>query len=325
MVLRKVYAKEAAGKLMLGKTAGDVLKWQARDLPAAEGLIAGAPCPPWSQMGCRRGRGDKRSDVLFHILSWIFYLAGRGLRFFILENVQGIARRRGGKPSQLVGILRDMRRRLPPTWHTEVVHTNSFCVAQSRPRVYIAGWNGGMPKLVVPTLPRASLASLLARLPSTDPTAVLTEQMQQNLRDWLLRLKPQLADVTKRGTFACFEVDRRPSGSHANCRTDDAVPCLRHSAHPLWITSLGRKKPLVSRLLSVEERCVLQGFSPSMVRPDGISDTQVAQGCGNAMTVPVVGCIIHAVLTALGPQSRKRSTSSDPTSSSTSSSDSSSS
>ena len=49
------------------------------------------------------------------------------------------------------------------------------------------------------------------------------------------------------------------------------------------------------RLLHESEACVLQGMSPDIV-PPGLSRKQVFHGLGNAMTVPVVGAVLIALL-----------------------------
>jgi hypothetical protein len=58
---------------------------------------------------------------------------------------------------------------------------------------------------------------------------------------------------------------------------------------------LGKKHPEVSRLLHPAEACLLQGMHPRIV-PPGMTRAQIFRGCGNAMTVPVVGAVLVAVL-----------------------------
>ena len=129
---------------------------------------------------------------------------------------------------------------------------------------------------------------------------MLTAQQARNFQKWMRRLKPSLNDKRKRGAVACFEVDRNPNKSRANSRVDDQMMTLRASSNPIWLVSLGEghHAPSVSRLLTVEERCLLQGFSPSTF-PQGASKRKVCQAMGNAMTVPVVGCVIGAILLQL--------------------------
>ena len=112
-------------------------------------------------------------------------------------------------------------------------------------------------------------------------------------------------------TIATFEVCRDPSKPRAGIDTGCAR-CLRASAPKLWIMSHLRsiagckersglglwQSGQISRLLHAAEFCLLQGFSPSMM-PRNLTDLEVKRGMGNAMSVPVVGMILNAVLLTL--------------------------
>ena len=115
---------------------------------------------------------------------------------------------------------------------------------------------------------------------------------------------------TKRA-IATFEVCRGPSKPRAGIDIE-YVRCLRASAPKLWVMSHLRsiagckersglrlwQSGRISRLLHGAEYCLLQGFSPSMM-PRSLTDRELKQGMGNAMSVPVVGMILNAVLLTL--------------------------
>ena len=85
----------------------------------------------------------------------------------------------------------------------------------------------------------------------------------------------------------------------------------------MWLVSLGQgcRRPSVSGRLSLEERCLLQGFAPSAI-PSRVSDAQARRVMGNAMTVPVVGNVLGATLLNLQEEDERSSgSSSDPGSS----------
>ncbi len=297
---------EVKGRLHLGPHGGDVLQASLKSLPDADGLISGPPCPPWSSQGGRAACKDARAAVFRRVIQWIVHLAGRAspLRVFILENVRGILHRpRGSCKPHIAAMLRGLRG-LPSGWVVEVLTMNSECCAQSRPRVYICGWQSGqdrkaslrfVPQKVTLPFPRASLRSLLGVLPNTAPRA-LCEHMQHNLRAWMEKLQPELVDSRNRGMVGCFQVDRNPRKTWATYRVDDKAPCLRAREHKMWVVSLGEgPQPRISRLLHPLERCLLQGIGPRDL-PQGLSGAAISRGCGNAMTVPVVGFASARVL-----------------------------
>ena len=62
-VLRKMYGATSS-KLHLNRDDGDVMKVRLVDLPLADGVVSGPPCPPWSSMGPRSRWKDQRARVL---------------------------------------------------------------------------------------------------------------------------------------------------------------------------------------------------------------------------------------------------------------------
>ena len=68
-------------------------------LRPVEGVVAGFPCPPWSSLGARGGESDPRAACLEKLLGSLKAWSSKGLRWFVLENVQGIRWRMKGEPS----------------------------------------------------------------------------------------------------------------------------------------------------------------------------------------------------------------------------------
>ena len=277
----------------------DMLETSLESLPDADGLVSGPPCPPWSAMGSRRGSRDARARVLKRVLEWITFLAAtrKTLKFFVLENVAGICHKvAGSRGVMLDRVLARLRAALPESWHVVTLRMTSDCVAHHRPRVYIVGHivrDGGsrLQPEDIPRLPRARLRDLLLDLPAAKVEQVLTPKQRSNLSTYLRRL----AERGRTKAAAVFPVDRDPSKSRSRWRCDDQVSCLRHSAPKLWL-----KHGSVSRLLHPAELCRLQGFPPRAM-PCSLSGREVAKGMGNAMSVPVVGAILHAVIQNVRP------------------------
>ena len=296
-VLRKMHSGGSdASALHIGRSAGDFLKVSAQDLPNADALISGPPCPPFSRIGLHGGWKDERAGVFLHILWAIKELVRRGcLKWFIIENVVGVLAPQHAVWRRLRGCVDDK-------WRLEVLKMTSLSQGQSRPRLYIVGWlqrsNAGPHSSLreqVPDLPNRRLSSILLPLP--DQVAASGRQAA-NLRLWLKRLRPYCEEKKRRGTLACVPMDRRPQKSFASFRIDDCSPCLRASGTPLWIISLGEGTPRVCRPLHVYERCLLQGIDPLTI-PGNVRPSAIVRGCGNAMTVAIVGTVMFAVLCRL--------------------------
>ena len=310
-LLTALFAKRSdRGNIHVGSMQGDMTHVKARDVPEAEGLVAGPPCPPWSQAGARRGWEDGRAKVSKVLFLWLRHLCQRKrcLRFFILENVRGILGKLGR------GYLGQLRAAMPKDWNLAALRMDSRCLAQTRPRAYLVGWKASRAlssseatraiRAKLPQLPRRHLSDILLDLPNEDPKEVLTARQARNFRKWMRLLAPQLKDKRKRGMVGCFEADRDPDKSRANWRADDLMMTLRASGHPIWLVSLGEGHcgPSTSRLLAVEERCLLQGFDPSTF-PESVSASRIRHAMGNAMTVPVIGSVLGATLRQLQEES----------------------
>lgn len=136
-------------RLHCGPSEGDVLRVALQDLDlSADGLVSGPPCPPYSSIGHRLLELDPRSSVFVAIALWCVHLAQHGsLAFFVLENVEGIMRKRK-QDAESFGewFCREMASAMPSGWEIKVQHHNSrVCMLpQSRPRVFFVGTSPAM-------------------------------------------------------------------------------------------------------------------------------------------------------------------------------------
>ena len=77
-VLRSMYSKRPVRvDVHYGPHNGHVCSIKPNSLPDAEGVISGAPCPPFSRMGNNGGWRDPRAKVLLKILTWLQVLVLR--------------------------------------------------------------------------------------------------------------------------------------------------------------------------------------------------------------------------------------------------------
>ena len=73
-------------------------------------------------------------------------------------------------------------------------------------------------------------------------------------------LRHHLNDEEMLGRFAVCHVDRNPERVWGGrLRTDGLIPCLRAGHHMVYLISLGRPRPEVSRLMHPAEACLAQG------------------------------------------------------------------
>ena len=91
------------------------------------------------------------------------------------------------------------------------------------------------------------------------------------------------------------EQGRNYKGCYGGCRVDDLAPCLRHSGATLWLFSMDKPAgSKVLRFLHPAERCLRQGIDQRSL-PEGLTEKEIVQGCGNAMAVPAIGNVIRAM------------------------------
>ena len=142
-------------------------------------------------------------------------------------------------------------------------------------------------------LPRRPLSSVILKLPNTKKMA-LTSQQRAKLQDCLRQISERCQ--LRPGGIAVHEQGRNYKGGFCGCCVGDLAPCLRHYGAPLWLLSMDKPAgSKVLRFLNPAERCLLQGIDPRSL-PEGLTEKDIVQGCGNAMAVPSIGNVIRAMI-----------------------------
>ncbi len=113
---------------------GDLTKIDIKSLPDFDLLISGFPCQSFSIVGNRKGLYDEERGQIIFRLAEILKL--KQPRFFILENVKGLANHDKGKTLNI--ILETLNKANYKVSH-KVLNTLNFGLAQSRERIYFVG------------------------------------------------------------------------------------------------------------------------------------------------------------------------------------------
>ena len=303
----------------LGREA-NLLAMAASDLPSADVIVAGPPCPPWSSLGKKESFNDKRADVFTAVMDIIAWQAGRPkLKCFVLENVMGITNRAkdSNGTAPVTHILARLQSHCGSGWSLQVYKVNSlnFGLPQSRSRVYIVGrrrdayGQSAVPLLpqftarmdfseVLSSTPPAAVRSSLSSAGQEDHPQEYTPVVMQNIAEWKELLRPRLRTASFRGQFQIFPPDRTPSHRTSwmpKPRSPGECPCLTATGPMLHILSLGEgtENLSVDRAMTSWERAALQGFPKAVcARAMSLSGHVARRIFGNAMSLPVIGIIL---------------------------------
>jgi len=174
-----VHGWEAAQAFNVGRKDGDLLEEPLALLESSDGVVAGPPCPPWSEQGNRAGVHDDRARVFERVVEWVVELASRGaLIFFAIEHVLGILKRMFGSADRFVeSVLRKLRQAVPHFCIDYVVVSVRHALPARRQRVWLRGLRKdvllGLPMpgvLPLHALPHPKLSDVLdANVPNLRP------------------------------------------------------------------------------------------------------------------------------------------------------------
>ena len=129
--------------LRLGKLEGDLTKVQLDQLTSPVDLIcAGPPCPPWAANGNKKGVFDARSSVFVAVVSWmVAFIKSVSLIAAVLENVNGILHKVGGRESCMARVLAVLQTEVTEFWWDAVcTDAKDYRLAQTRGRVFLRGF-----------------------------------------------------------------------------------------------------------------------------------------------------------------------------------------
>lgn len=298
----------------------DVTKRDPQLMPACDVYVAGFPCQPFSCQGSLQGMADTkgRGTVIWHLLE---YIRVRRPRAFILENVCGLVRLFRQDLDAIMANIRNIGSDHSGPGHYVAnwmcLNTADHGIPQSRPRLFIVGlardflvqghkfhWPRPLPQ-------RPSLSTVVHEARPTKEVLLQREAdaMAKLSKSRRVRLQRSFAQIRAAGLDRHKEdavVDMDAFTVHwvkGHC------PCLtrtRAGAGAFWLTSHGR-------VFSLAEMLRLQGMPSDLLlstirrrhardhplrKP--LSQRQVGQLVGNAMSVNVLSRLLARVLPAVG-------------------------
>ena len=260
----------------LGHIDGDLLIADVHAWDRVDGVVAGPPCPPWSDCGKHGSWADNRAQVFWKVNDIIIDQGHKGALFFILENVTGMDKKHSGDdrtrhPTPFAEWLADLSTRAP-MWEVHVwkMDTANY-LPQHRERIYTVGVNRSMqcrsphPPCRPAAEQRIPLSDILHPGIQPNQETDLPPRLRWNLlaakmrfRD-RMRLQPETGHGSR---ILAAEIDRSPDRTwNFPLRCDGCVPTLRAKHDLTWVVLAGHG---ISRALHPIERLTLQGFPPQV-------------------------------------------------------------
>ena len=279
----------------------DITARPVDSMPVCDVYASGFPCQPWSTAGLSAGVDDQKGrGVIFpHIHD---YIRVKAPMCFLLENVKGMttSKHKDAFAKVLTSLRSGLGNKYMVSWR--IVNTADFGLPQNRPRLYIIGMRRDALHdksrfkwpLPVGCVPLASILESGKHGPDHQPKSGTTSD--KNLHMWLDRLQEN------GGPPSCpASLDIFASTSRASKRKPmiGMVPCLtrtRAGSGGYWITG-------VNRLLTTREMLRLQGLPDQFIEhasAANVTDRQLRQMIGNAMSVNVLVTIMSRLLQAVG-------------------------
>ncbi|MCK5295799.1 MAG: DNA (cytosine-5-)-methyltransferase [Alphaproteobacteria bacterium] len=264
---------------------GDLTSLDCDKIPDSDLLIAGFPCQTFSIVGKRKGFEDERGQIVFSISK---ILKQKNIKYFILENVKGLANINNGKTlKSIVKLLNDSGYNV---FH-KVLNSFDFGVPQLRERIYFVGIRKDLDvsRFNFPAEQHRLDYDLSEYLIENDDEFILNKNskkfdtFERYLSNKYNKGKFNLSDLLKEDYLI---LDTRQSDLRLY---DKKVPTLRTGRHGILYTRKGKL-----RYLSGKEALLLQGFHRDFLsKTKGISNTALLSQAGNAMTVNTIATIVE--------------------------------
>jgi len=271
----------------------DLTKRDNTKAPTADLYVAGFPCQPFSTAGLQQGFSDVRGrgEIFWHVRD---YLEQKKPRVFVLENVSGLVKIKGGEYYR--AILEALDALNTYNIYSRVMDTKEHGIPHSRRRIYFVGIakrhddrSFSFPEPVA----RPSI-ELFLDPPGKKQTAegnlppISNKTAYSNVR----RALKELSATGCKPLKVPYVVDCDSSSDRMKWMKEASpcITCSRAAGH--WVTSRGRR-------LTKDEMMRLQGMRPDKFKKT-VSETQLGIQIGNAMSVNVLERLFVRILPAAG-------------------------
>merc|ERR1719150_1636636 len=271
----------------------DLTKRDNTKAPAADLYVAGFPCQPFSTAGLQQGFSDARGrgEIFWHVRD---YLEQKKPRMFVLENVSGLVKIKGGEYYR--AILEALDALNTYNIYSRIMDTKEHGIPHSRRRIYFVGIakrhddrSFSFPEPVArPSIelfldPPGKRQAAEGNLPP-----VSNKTAYSNVR----RALKELSATGCKPLKVPYVVDCDSSGYRMKWMKEASpcITCSRAAGH--WVTSRGRR-------LTKDEMMRLQGMRPDKFKKT-VSERQLGIQIGNAMSVNVLERLFVRALPAAG-------------------------
>ena len=254
---------------------GDITQIELDSIPAADVLIGGFPCQPFSMMGAQKGFEDTRGTLFFRIAEILKDKKDKGNlpKAIVLENVRSLRTHDKGNTYRTIHrILEELGYKV----FCNILNSSDYGIPQTRNRTYIVGFANQNAEFEFPAKQELKLT--------------LQDLLQHDVDDKYFlsdRILPTILSDGTGGYKAKSEIDLKIA--RPLCAT---MAKMHRACQDNYVTQNGRVRRLTPR-----ECARLQGFDDTFKIP--VSDSQAYKQFGNAVTVNVSFAVASQVKTTL--------------------------
>lgn len=254
---------------------GDITQIKEEDVPAHNIIMGGFPCQPFSHAGLKKGFDDTRGTLFFDIARMI---KKRKPEIVFLENVKGF---RGHDKGRTFETIRNTLDELGYNVTAQVLSAKDFGVPQNRQRFYIIGLkrakygNDTFFEFPEPTHKPTRLGDILEK--NVDEKYTISDRL------WEGHQRRKIEHKEKGNGFGYGLFNEN------SIYTNTISARYYKDGSEILIEQKG-KNP---RKLTPREAARLQGYPDSFKIV--VSDVQAYKQFGNAVAVPVIRAIAHAL------------------------------
>lgn len=271
---------------------GDLMKIDPKKLPEFDLMVAGFPCQPFSVIGPRTGISDHRGQIIFGLIK---IMVERSVKYFILENVKGLANHGNGSTLNLIS--KELEKAGYKVWW-KLVNSAHYGVPQLRERIYFVGIRKDLAN------ENRAFEFPPSKMPSDLKEYLIDDSPKHEFNEKDKSYETFLKYLDNKYNKGKFEIKKLLEEDYLiiDTRQSDmrlyrgVVPTLRTGRHGILYVRDGK-----FRKLSGFEALLLQGWPRVLAEKvkGKIDESALLRQAGNAMTTSVVEGIGKSLITYL--------------------------